>query len=228
MTMQKTKSYYLKILSWSNMLITLNDLQNANDFKSFATSIIDYDNPRLQIFTNEYAYYLSTKNYAALKAEFVREPLTEEQWYLGIEYKNSLSFTENVRLFVGSRKSFFTEFGFYNYPPSVIYVLLAIFEKTNSIKKFGTGYGSAILVDTKNISVSQFLLDEILNSISVLATNSKDSIPQRFLSSQEIIVEELEFYKNLQILNNNKISTLHTQIIELQNQNYINSQLTWR
>jgi hypothetical protein len=210
------------------MLITLNDLQNADDFKSFATSIIDYDNPRLQIFTNEYAYYLSTKNYAALKAEFVREPLTQEQWYLGIEYKNTLSFTENVRLFVGSRKSFFTEFGFYNYPPSVIYVLLSIFEKTNSIKKFGTGYGSAILVDTKNISVSQFLLDEILNSISVLATNSKDSIPQRFLSSQEIIVEELEFYKNLQILNNNKISTLHTQIIELQNQNYINSQLTWR
>jgi len=209
-------------------MITLNQFQTAEQFNTFAANFIDYQNSKLQVLTNEYAYYLSSKSYAALKAEFVREPLTEEQWHLGIEYKNTLHFSENVRLFVGSRKSFFTEFGFYNYLPSVIHVMLNCFEHTGAIKKYGTGHGTALLVDTKDFTIDQPTFDNIVNSISQPVIDPKTLVIERHLTSQQILAEDLEFYKNLHKEAIDTISALHQQIIQLQDQNFITTQLTWR
>jgi hypothetical protein len=209
-------------------MITLNQFQTADQFNEFAANFIDYDNPKLQVLTNEYAYYLSTKKYIALKAEFVREPLTEEQWLAGIDYKNSLYFSENVRLFVGSRKAFFTEFGFYNYLPSVIHVMLSCFEHTGAIKKYGTGHGTALLVDTKHFTIDQPTFDRIVNSISQPVVDPKSLIIDRQLTSQRILAEDLEFYKKLHINAIDTIGLLHNKITQLENQNFITTQLTWR
>jgi hypothetical protein len=209
-------------------MITLNQFQTAEQLNEFASSFIDYENPKLQVFTNEYAYYLSAKKYISLKAEFAREPLTGEQWLAGIAYKNSLYFSGDVRLFVGSRKAFFTEFGFYDYLPSVIHVMLACFEHTGAIKKYGTGHGTAMLVDTKNFTIDQPTFDRIINSISQPVVDSKTLIIDRQLTSPQILAEDLEFYKNLHKESINAISVLHQEISKLQDQNFITAQLTWR
>ena len=203
-------------------MITLNQFQTADQLNEFAANFIDYDNPKLQVLTNEYAYYLFTKKYIALKAEFVREPLTEEQWIAGIDYKNSLYFSENVRLFVGSRKAFFTEFGFYNYLPSVIHVMLSCFEHTGAIKKYGTGHGTALLVDTKHFTIDQPTFDRIINSISQPVVDPKSLIIDRQLTSPQILAEDLDFYKNLHKASIDTIGLLHNKITQLENQNFIN------
>ena len=48
-------------------MITLNEFQTAEQLNQFASSFIDYENPKLQTFTNEYAYYLYSKKYISLK-----------------------------------------------------------------------------------------------------------------------------------------------------------------
>jgi len=209
-------------------MITLNEFQTAEQLNQFASSFIDYENPKLQPFTNEYAYYLFSKKYISLKAEFAREPLTEEQFQIGLDYKNSLYFSENVRLYVGSRKAFFTEFGFYDYLPSVIHVMLSCFEHTGAIKKYGTGHGTALLVDTKGFTIDQPTFDRLINSISQPVIDSKSLIIDRQLTSSQILIEELDFYKNLNKESINTILLLNQQILQLQDQNFITAQLTWR
>ena len=222
-------------------MILLSDISEPQVFNQKIVQAFQNMSDKLYAINPLFAHYLRTKQYPALRA-FVNEiPITSysvsfiqsalssvssSDILLANQHALSIAegMDEHVYIYVGSRISFKNEF-FMDYTPSAYSAIFSYLIANNLIRTIGPGQSSAILVSSSVFSKELSLPAEISDTLS--SENYLNSF-NSLLSNYTLIQTDNAFLASVIKQRDQQILELHSIIKQLEDKNYVTSQMTWR
>jgi hypothetical protein len=222
-------------------MIFLSDISEPQIFNQKIVQAFQNMSDKLYAINPLFAHYLRTKQYPALRS-FVNEiPITSysvsyiqsalssvssSDILLANQHALSIAegMDEHVYMYVGSRISFKNEF-FPEYTPSAYSAVFSYLTSNNLIRTIGPGQSSAILVSSSVFSKELSLPAEMSDVFSPENyLNSFNSL----LSNYALIQSDNAFLASVIEQRDQQILELYSIIKQLEDKNYVTSQMTWR
>jgi hypothetical protein len=222
-------------------MIFLSDISDPQAFNQNIVQSFEKMNDKLYLINPLFAHYLRTKQYPALRAftneipvnsysvSFIQSALSSlssSDIYLANQHSASLTegMDEHVYIYVGSKISFKNQF-FSDYTPSAYSAVFSYLIANNLIRTIGPGQSSAILISSSVFSKDLFLPTEVFNDFS--SENYLTSF-NSLLSNYALIQNDNTFLKSVIEQRDQQIVELYSIIKQLEDKNYVTSQMTWR
>lgn len=222
-------------------MIFLSDISEPQAFNENIVQAFENMSDKLYAINPLFAHYLRTKQYPALRA-FVNEipitsysvsfiqsalsSLSSSEISLAKEHATSIieGMDEQVYIYVGSKLSFKNEF-FTEYTPSAYSAIFSYLIANNLIRTIGPGQSSAILISSSVFSKELFLPTELFDDFS--SENYLNSF-NSLLSNYSLVQADNDFLKSIIEKRDQHILELYSIIKQLEDKNYVTSQMTWR
>jgi hypothetical protein len=222
-------------------MIFLSDISEPQAFNENIVQAFENMSDKLYAINPLFAHYLRTKQYPALRA-FVNEipitsysvsfiqsalsSLSSSEIALAKEHATSIieGMDEQVYIYVGSKLSFKNEF-FTEYTPSAYSAIFSYLIANNLIRTIGPGQSSAILISSSVFSKELFLPTELFDGFS--SDNYLNSL-NSLLSNYSLVQADNDFLKSIIEKRDQHILELYSIIKQLEDKNYVTSQMTWR
>jgi len=222
-------------------MILLSDISEPQAFNKNIVQAFENMSDKLYLLNPLFGHYLRTKQYPALRA-FVSEipinyfsvsfiqsalsSLSSSDIALAKEHAISIAegMDEHVYIYVGSKISFRNEF-FTEYTPSAYSAIFSYLIANNLIRTIGPGQSSAILISSSVFSKELFLPTEVFANLS--SENYLNSF-NSLLSNYSLIQNDNAFLASIVEKRDQQILELYTIIKQLEDKNYVTSQMTWR
>jgi hypothetical protein len=222
-------------------MIFLSDISEPQAFNENIVQAFENMSDKLYAINPLFAHYLRTKQYPALRA-FVNEipitsysvsfiqsalsSLSSSEIALAKEHATSIieGMDEQVYIYVGSKLSFKNEF-FTEYTPSAYSAIFSYLIANNLIRTIGPGQSSAILISSSVFSKELFLPTELFDGFS--SENYLNSL-NSLLSNYSLVQADNDFLKSIIEKRDQHILELYSIIKQLEDKNYVTSQMTWR
>lgn len=219
-------------------MITLNNINTPETFRHNLFSVLDQIDDKIYPLNYFFAYHLSTKNFSYLKEFVIDNPsgsLTSSFYKdchkeLSVSQISSLddfisqySTSEKYHVpyvYIGSKKSFRDLFSMYM--PSAFDFTINYLLSNNFIKTFGSGKGSAVIFNSSFFDPS---VD--FSNINHSVQDPKNLITTLSDSYNSLVADNLYLINTIEA-KNLYIQDLHSKISDLEKQNIIVSQITWR
>lgn len=222
-------------------MIFLSDISEPQAFNQNIVQAFENMSDKLYAMNPLFAHYLRTKQYPALRT-FVNEipiisysvsfiqsalsSLSSSDITLAKEHATSIieGMDDQVYIYVGSRISFKNEF-FPQYAPSAYSAVFSYLTSNNLIRTIGPGQSSAILVSSSVFSKDLSLPAEMSDTFSPENyLNSFNSL----LSNYALTQDDNAFLASVIEQRDQQILELYSMIKQLEDKNYVTSQMTWR
>jgi hypothetical protein len=222
-------------------MILLSDISEPQAFNQNIVQAFENMSDKLYSINPLFAHYLRTKQFPALRA-FVNEipvtsysvsfiqsalsSLSTSDIALAKEHSDFITegMNEHVYLYVGSKISFKNQF-FTDYTPSAYSAIFSYLIANNFIRTIGPGQSSAILISSSIFSKELFLPTEVFTNFS--AENYLDSF-NSLLSNYSLVQNDNVFLTSVIKERDQQILELYSKIKQLEDKNYVTSQMTWR
>jgi hypothetical protein len=222
-------------------MIFLSDISEPQAFNDKIVEAFENMSNKLYAMNPLFAHYLRTKQYPALRA-FVNEipitsysvsfiqsalsSLSSSDINLAKEHATSIieGMDDQVYIYVGSKLSFKNEF-FSEYTPSAYSAIFSYLIANNLIRTIGPGQSSAILISSSVFSKDLFLPTEVFEDFS--SENYLNSF-NSLLSNYSLIQNDNTFLRSVIEQRDHQIIELYSIIKQLEDKNYVTSQMTWR
>jgi hypothetical protein len=222
-------------------MIFLSDISEPQTFNENIVQAFENMSDKLYAINPLFAHYLRTKQYPALRA-FVNEipitsysvsfiqsalsSLSSSEISLAKEHATSIieGMDEQVYIYVGSKLSFKNEF-FTEYTPSAYSAIFSYLIANNLIRTIGPGQSSAILISSSVFFKELFLPTELFDDFS--SENYLNSF-NSLLSNYSLVQADNDFLKSIIEKRDQHILELYSIIKQLEDKNYVTSQMTWR
>ena len=222
-------------------MIFLSDISEPQDFNQNIVQAFEKMSDKLYFINPLLSHYLRTKQYSVLRTFVNETPATSyfvsnvqsalsslSSSDIALAKEHIISITEqmddNVYLYVGSKISFRNEF-FTEYAPSAYSAIFSYLINNNLIRTIGPGQSSAILISSSIFSKELFLPTEVFTDLS----NEKylDSF-NSLLSNYSLLQNDNSFLRSIIEKRDQQILELYSTIKQLEDKNYVVSQMTWR
>ena len=222
-------------------MIFLSDISTPETFNNNINSQFQLMSEKLYLINPLFSHYLRTKQYPALRAfanqvpvsvystPFIKSALSQlSSSEITLAEQHSVSITDgmqdHVYIYVGSKISFKNEF-FSEYAPSAYNLIFNYLLNNNFIRPIGPGQSSVILVSSSIFSEDIPFPSELSNSFN--SQNYLDSF-NSLLSNYSMLQADNDFLKSIIDQKDAQIQHLYDVIHQLEHQNYVTSQMTWR
>lgn len=235
------RQYLLRPLNWSHNML--------NDFIAMRSALTDYDlfskyylniipNPdqRLITLNSITAYWLKIKHLSNIENwnQSIEHSLTSEQIDEGSQFIVDLNLPLNYKIYPASRTSFFKDF--FKVSPVLANALYSAMSDQGLIIGVGAGRGYATLfkhpVSLTEEYYNQFIVSHNVNvykhAVNDLSLSRKPASINSALNHAVLTQEEIKYYFSYIAVQQNLIEELKKKVSDLEKQNYITTQLTWR